>query len=74
MADMVYEMIQDADIDTRSEYYRHIVLSGGSSMYPGLPTRLEKDIRDRYLKEVLKGELIVMLIRTMMVADDGDDS
>ena len=57
MADMVFEMIQDADIDTRTEYYRHIVLSGGSSMYPGLPTRLEKDIRDRYLKEVLKGNL-----------------
>lgn len=30
--------------------------TGGSSMYPGLPTRLEKDIKDRYLKEVLKGE------------------
>ena len=55
MADMVFEMIQDADIDTRSEYYKHIVLSGGSSMYPGLPTRLEKDIKDRYLKEILKG-------------------
>lgn len=55
MSDMVFEMIQSADIDTRSEYYKHIVLSGGSSMYPGLPTRLEKDIRDRYLKEVLKG-------------------
>jgi actin-related protein 2 len=55
MADMVYEMIQDADIDTRSEYYKHIVLSGGSSMYPGLPSRLEKDIKDRYLKEILKG-------------------
>ena len=26
-------------------------------MYPGLPTRLEKDIRDRYLKEVLKGNV-----------------
>ena len=24
-------------------------------MYPGLPSRLEKDIRDRYLNEVLKG-------------------
>lgn len=47
MADMVFEMIQDADIDTRSEYYQHIVLSGGSSMYPGLPSRLEKDIKDR---------------------------
>ncbi len=55
MADMVFDMIQDADIDTRSEYYKHIVLSGGSSMYPGLPSRLEKDIRDRYLNEVLKG-------------------
>lgn len=57
MADMVYEMIQDADIDTRSEYYKHIVLSGGSSMYPGLPSRLEKDIKDRYLREVLKGNV-----------------
>jgi actin-related protein len=28
MADMVFEMIQDADIDTRAEYYKHIVLSG----------------------------------------------
>lgn len=55
MADMVFDMIQDADIDTRPEYYKHIVLSGGSSMYPGLPSRLEKDLKDRYLKEVLKG-------------------
>jgi actin-related protein 2 len=31
MADMVFEMIQDADIDTRSEYYKHIVLSGKHS-------------------------------------------
>jgi len=56
MADMVFEMIQEADMDTRSDYYKHIVLSGGSSMYPGLPSRLEKDIRDRYLKDVLKGK------------------
>lgn len=56
MADMVFEMIQDADIDTRSDYYKHIVLSGGSSMYPGLPSRLEKDIKDRYLRDILKGK------------------
>lgn len=56
MADMVFDMIQEADIDTRSEYYKHIVLSGGSSMYPGLPSRLEKDIRQRYLDHVLHGD------------------
>ena len=55
MGQMVFDMIQDADIDTRSEYYKHIVLSGGSSMYPGLPTRLERDITQRYLETVLKG-------------------
>ena len=55
MADMVFEMIQAADIDTRPEYYKHIVLSGGSSMYPGLPSRLEKDIKDRYLRDILQG-------------------
>lgn len=25
-------------------------------MYPGLPSRLEKDIKDRYLSEILKGD------------------
>ena len=44
-----------SDMDTRPEYYKHIVLSGGSSMYPGLPSRLEKDIKDRYSNEILKG-------------------
>lgn len=56
IAEMVFRMIQEADIDTRSQYYKHIVLSGGSSMYPGLPSRLEKDITDLYLKEVLNGD------------------
>lgn len=54
MSDLVFDMIQDADIDCRTEYYKHIVLSGGSSMYPGLRSRLEKDIKQRYLTEVLK--------------------
>eukprot|EP00949_MAST-11_sp_MAST-11-sp1_P000045 g45.t1 len=56
MADLVFDMIQASDMDCRSEFYKHIVLSGGSSMYPGLPSRLEKDIRARYLADVLKGD------------------
>lgn len=56
MSDMVFDMIQDADIDLRAEFYEHIVLSGGSSMYPGLPSRLEHDIKRRYLNEVLRGD------------------
>ncbi|KAI8541284.1 hypothetical protein RHMOL_Rhmol08G0049800 [Rhododendron molle] len=55
MADMVFRCIQEMDIDNRMMLYQHIVLSGGSTMYPGLPSRLEKEILDRYLEVVLKG-------------------
>ena len=45
-----------ADIDLRASFYKHIVLSGGSTMYPGLPSRLEKEMKDLYLKRILKGD------------------
>jgi len=57
LAEMLFNCIQAADIDTRSEFYNHIVLSGGSSMYPGLPSRLEKEIRQLYLDKCLKGNV-----------------
>uniref|UniRef100_A0A0D9X785 Actin-related protein 2 n=1 Tax=Leersia perrieri TaxID=77586 RepID=A0A0D9X785_9ORYZ len=55
MADMAFRCIQEMDIDNRMTLYQHIVLSGGSTMYPGLPSRLEKEMLDRYLDVVLKG-------------------
>jgi len=54
IAEQLFSTIQAADIDTRVEFYQHIVLSGGSSMYPGLPSRLEKELKEMYLEKVLK--------------------
>jgi actin-related protein 2 len=56
MGEMLFNCINEADIDLRSEFYKHIVLSGGSTMYPGLPSRLENDIKNLYLQRVLKGD------------------
>jgi len=56
LAEKLFQTIQAADIDTRKDLYGHIVLSGGSSMYPGLPSRLEKDLKALYLDKVLKGD------------------
>lgn len=56
MAELLYNTIQSADIDIRSELYKHIVLSGGSTMYPGLPSRLEKEVKQLYLAYTLKGD------------------
>jgi actin-related protein 2 len=55
LSEMLFNMIQEADIDLRQSFYQHIVLSGGSTMYPGLPSRLEKDMKELYLTRVLKG-------------------
>jgi len=52
--DILFDCINKADVDTRPEFYNHIVLSGGSTMYPGLPSRLEKEIKKLYLEKVLK--------------------
>lgn len=40
----------------RADLYKHIVLSGGSTMYPGLPSRLERELKQLYLERVLKGD------------------
>lgn len=54
--EMLFGMIQEADIDLRQDFYQHIVLSGGSTMYAGLPSRLEKEMKQLYLDNVLQGD------------------
>lgn len=56
MAHQLFDCINKAPMDIRPKFYQHIVLSGGSTMFPGLPSRLEKDIRQLYLERVLKGD------------------
>ena len=52
----MFDCIQSCDMSTRPDLYKHIVLSGGSTMYPGLPSRLEKEIKQLYLDKVLDGD------------------
>lgn len=56
IAELVFNAIQSAEMDIRADLYKHIVLSGGSTMYPGLPSRLEREIKQLYLERVLKGD------------------
>lgn len=70
LSELLFSVIQSADIgssffipnlfklvylDTRLEFYKHIVLSGGTTMYPGLPSRMERELKQLYLDRVLKG-------------------
>ena len=55
IAEFLFNTIQAADVDVRTSLYKAIVLSGGSSMYPGLPSRLEKELKQLWLTKVLQG-------------------
>lgn len=55
IAEFLFNTIQAADVDVRSSLYKAVVLSGGSSMYPGLPSRLEKELKQLWLTKVLHG-------------------
>ena len=65
MAEQLFNTIQAADIDIRSEFYKHIVLSGGSTMYPGLPSRLEKEIKQLYLTRTLNNDTSRLEVSTL---------
>lgn len=57
IAQMLFNAIQGADIDVRPELYKHIVLSGGSTMYPGLPSRMTREMKQLYFQNVVKGDV-----------------
>ncbi len=56
LAELLFNTIQSADMDIRPEFYKHIVLSGGTTMYPGFSSRIEREITQLYLERVLKGD------------------
>jgi len=41
---LTFNSIQACDIDIRKDLYQNIVLSGGSTMFPGIDARLKKEI------------------------------
>ena len=56
IGELLFNTVQSADIDVRTSLYKAIVLSGGSSMYPGLPSRLEKELKQLWYTRVLDND------------------
>jgi actin-related protein len=44
MHTMALATINECDLDVREELYKNIILSGGTTLYNGLPDRVEKEI------------------------------
>ena len=41
---MTYNSIMKCDVDIRKDLYANTVLSGGTTMYPGIADRMQKEI------------------------------
>lgn len=52
----VFNTIRKSEIDLQRDYFGHIVLSGGTTMFPGFSSRMEKDLKAMYLERVLQGD------------------
>jgi actin-related protein len=44
MHKMSFASVQECDLDIRKELYGNVILSGGTTLYEGLPDRLEKEL------------------------------
>jgi len=44
MHELAFKTVQECDVDIRTELYGNVILSGGSTLYDGLPDRLEKEM------------------------------
>jgi len=42
--EITYQSILKCDVDIRKDLYSNIVMSGGTTMYPGIPERLSKEV------------------------------
>lgn len=42
-------------MNLKKEFYGNILISGGTSMIPGFPTRLKEEVESRFRERVLKG-------------------
>lgn len=56
LANQIFASIGSTSVDIRPKLYGNILLSGGSSLFPGLVTRLESELKNLYLDRTLKGD------------------
>ncbi|MFX0149095.1 MAG: actin, cytoplasmic 2 [Candidatus Hodarchaeota archaeon] len=50
--DLIVSSISECDVDLRRDLYSNIVLSGGSTMFPGIKERLTKEIKEMISESV----------------------
>ena len=49
----------------KKEFYNNILISGGTSMLPGFPTRLKEEVYQKFQEKVSKGNTSSVKVRVI---------
>lgn len=52
ISSMIIKTVDKSEVDIRKDLYKTILLSGGTTMFPGFPTRLKTDIMNLFKKQI----------------------
>lgn len=56
ISELIYESICGSPIDVQRALVGNVTLAGGTTMFPGLSSRVEKDLRELYVKDKFNGD------------------
>lgn len=56
ISELIFESINESPLDCQKALVSKVILSGGTTMFPGLSSRVEKDLKDIYVREKFKGD------------------
>uniref|UniRef100_A0A7S1MSF0 Actin-related protein 2 n=1 Tax=Neobodo designis TaxID=312471 RepID=A0A7S1MSF0_NEODS len=56
LSTQIWNSIQASDMDVRGALFENVILAGGSSMFPGLPSRIERDMQETFVSKSLGGD------------------
>lgn len=56
ITELIFDTIKRSDVHVQKDLFAHIVLAGGTTMFPGLSSRLERDLRHMFIDRVLQGD------------------
>jgi len=52
-------------MNLRRTFYKNILISGGTSMIPGFPTRLRESVYKTYQEKLMKGGAVTIKIQVL---------
>lgn len=56
VCELLFESLNESPIDTQRDLVNNVILTGGTTMFPGLSSRVEKDLQDIYVREKFNGD------------------